>query len=275
MDRQNMPRGRRMSEDIVKIALPGAGGRMGQMISSLIAQSHDMQLSAAAERNGSPWVGKAVGDIVISDDEASLGIGSGGVIVDFTRPEATMALLDIAVGSKTAMVIGTTGLSDAQEAKLAKAAQHIPIIYCANTSVGVTLLSHLVRQVARQLSDSWDIEIVEAHHNQKVDAPSGTALALGHAAADGRGVALDDVRDSGRDGITGIRKEGDIGFAVLRGGDVAGEHSVVFYGEQESLSLTHKANSRTVFARGALRAARFAAAQAAPGLFTMDDVLEG
>jgi 4-hydroxy-tetrahydrodipicolinate reductase len=134
---------------------------------------------------------------------------------------------------------------------------------------------HSIRQVARQLSDGWDIEIVEAHHNQKVDAPSGTALALGHAAADGRGVALDNVRDSGRDGITGIRKEGDIGFAVLRGGDVAGEHSVVFYGEQESLSLTHKANSRTVFARGALRAARFAAAQAAPGLFTMDDVLEG
>jgi len=270
-----MPRGRRMSEQIVKIALPGAGGRMGQMISSLIAHSDDMQLVAAAERTGSPMVGMAVGDIAISDDEASLGIGPGGVIVDFTRPEATMTLLDIAVVSKTAMVIGTTGLSNEQEAELAKAAQHIPIIYCANTSVGVTLLSHLVRQVARQLTVGWDIEIVEAHHNQKVDAPSGTALALGHAAADGRGVVLDDVRDSGRDGITGIRKEGDIGFAALRGGDVAGEHSVVFYGEQESLSLTHKANSRTVFGRGALRAARFAAAQSAPGLFTMDDVLEG
>ena len=264
-----------MADQIVRIALSGAGGRVGQMIASLIAHKDDLHLSAAIERSDSPLIGNAIGDIVISDDSSILGIGAGGVIIDFTRPESTIALLDIAVKSKTAMVIGTTGLSDIQEAELHRAAEKIPIIYCANTSVGVTLLSHLVRQVARQLTDGWDIEIVETHHNKKIDAPSGTALALGQAAADGRGVALDDVRDSGRDGITGIRKKGDIGFAVLRGGDVAGEHSVVFYGEQERLSLTHKASSRTIFARGALWAARFAALQSAPGLFTMDDVLEG
>ena len=264
-----------MANHIIKIALPGAGGRMGQMIASLISQQNDLHLSAAVERSDSPLIGNAIGDILISDDHSSLGIGAGGVIIDFTRPESTIALLEIAVKSQTAMVIGTTGLSDMQEAEVHKAAEQIPIIYCANTSVGVTLLSHLVRQVAKKLTDGWDIEIVEAHHNQKIDAPSGTALALGKAAADGRGVALGDVRDSGRDGITGIRKKGNIGFSVLRGGDVAGEHSVVFYGEQECLSLTHKANSRTIFARGALRAARFAAVQSVPGLFTMDDVLEG
>jgi len=264
-----------MADHIIKIALPGAGGRMGQMLASLISQKDDFHLSVAVERPDNPLIGNTIGDIVISDDHGSLGIGAGGVIIDFTRPESTISFLEIAVKSNTAMVIGTTGLSAMQEAELRKAAEQIPIIYCANTSVGVTLLSHLVRQVARQLTDGWDIEIVETHHNKKIDAPSGTALALGQAAADGRGVALDDVRDSGRDGITGIRKKGDIGFAVLRGGDVAGEHSVVFYGEQERLSLTHKASSRTIFARGALWAARFAALQSAPGLFTMDDVLEG
>ncbi len=264
-----------MSEHIAKIALPGAGGRMGQMIASLIAQNNDLHLSAAVERPDSPLIGNAIGDIVISDDHGSLGIGKGGAIIDFTCPESTIAFLEIAVKSKTAMVIGTTGLSEMQEAELSKASEQIPIIYCANTSVGVTLLSHLVRQVARKLTDSWDIEIVETHHNKKIDAPSGTALALGKAAADGRRVSLDDVRDSGRNGITGIRKKGDIGFAVLRGGDIAGEHSVIFYGEQESLALTHKANSRIIFARGALLAARFASLQSMPGLFTMDDVLEG
>ena len=263
-----------MADQIVKIALPGAGGRMGQMIASLIAHKDDLHLSAAIERSDSPLIGNAIGDIVISDDSSILGVGAGGVIIDFTRPESTIALLDIAVKSKTAMVIGTTGLSDMQEAELNKAAEQIPIIYCANTSVGVTLLSHLVRQVARKLKDGWDIEIVETHHNKKIDAPSGTALALGKAAADGRRVSLDDVRDSGRNGITGIRKKGDIGFAVLRGGDVTGEHSVIFFGQSERVEISHKATDRAIFARGAVRAARFAAG-GKPGFYNMEDVLNG
>ena len=195
------------------------------------------------------------------------------VLIDFTQPQATLAHIAAARASGTPIVIGTTGLSADDEAKLKDAAQDIPVVYCANTSVGVTLLGRVVEQVARQLGTDWDIEIVETHHNQKVDAPSGTALALGHAAAAGRGVALDDVRDSGRDGVTGKRKEGDIGFAVLRGGDVAGEHSVVFYGEQERVEITHSATSRVIFAKGALRAARFAAKQK-PGLYSMQDVLD-
>ena len=195
------------------------------------------------------------------------------VLIDFTQPQATLGHIAAARASGTPIVIGTTGLSADDEAKLKDAAQDIPVVYCANTSVGVTLLGRVVEQVARQLGTDWDIEIVETHHNQKVDAPSGTALALGHAAAAGRGVALDDVRDSGRDGVTGKRKEGDIGFAVLRGGDVAGEHSVVFYGEQERVEITHSATSRVIFAKGALRAARFAAKQK-PGLYSMQDVLD-
>ena len=151
------------------------------------------------------------------------------MIVDFTRPEATLMHIEIARKTGTAMVIGTTGFTKEQEKALTRAAADTPIVYCANTSVGVTLLSQIVRQVAGQLGEDWDIEVVETHHNQKIDAPSGTALALGRAAADGRNVNLDEVRDSGRDGVTGQRRQGDIGFTVMRGGDVAGEHTVYFF----------------------------------------------
>jgi len=157
---------------------------------------------------------------------------------------------------------------------LRQAAKRTAIVYCANTSVGVTLLTQLVEQVAAKLTTGWDIEILETHHHHKVDAPSGTALALGKAAARGRQVDLDHVADMVRKGQTGARTEGDIGFAVLRGGDVAGEHSVIFYGESERIEITHRANDRVIFARGALRAARFAAA-AAPGFYDMHDVLKG
>ena len=159
------------------------------------------------------------------------------------------------------------------EAVLLAAATKIPLVYCANTSVGVTLLTQLVEDVARKLTDGWDIEIIETHHHQKVDAPSGTALALGRAAAAGRKVALDDVADMVRKGHTGARRSGDIGFAVLRGGDVVGEHSVMFYTEGERIELSHRATDRGIFARGAVRAARFAAA-ATPGFYDMTDVLE-
>lgn len=260
------------------IALPGVAGRMGRMLAGLIADSPDLRLAAASESPASDHIGQLTGDllgqpgsgVVISADPAEL--GQARVIIDFTRPEASMAHLDIAAAAGAALVIGTTGLTADQEARLANTAKKIPILYCANTSVGVTLLGQLVRQVAARLAEDWDIEIVETHHNRKVDAPSGTALALGKAAAAGRGVLLEDVRDSGRDGDTGARRAGDIGFAVMRGGDVAGEHSVIFYGPQERLELTHKATSRVIFGRGALRAARWLAGQK-PGLYSMDDVL--
>ena len=184
-----------------------------------------------------------------------------------------MALLESAIAHQQALVIGTTGLSEAQEKQIAQAAKSTPILYCANTSVGVNLLLKLVEQAARALGPEWDIEIVETHHNQKIDAPSGTALALGHAAAKGRDVALDDVMVSGRDGITGERQAGDIGFAVMRGGNVAGEHSVMFFGDDERIEITHIANQRAIFARGALTAARFIASVKAPGLYSMNDVL--
>ena len=172
------------------------------------------------------------------------------------------------------MVIGTTGLGAEEEAALKAMAKDNIIIYCANTSVGVTLLTQLVEEVAAKLTDGWDIEILETHHHHKVDAPSGTALALGKAAAKGRGVALDDVADMVRKGQTGARKQGDIGFAVLRGGDVAGEHSVIFYGDAERVEISHRATDRAIFARGAIRAARFAAT-ASSGFYDMTDVLKG
>ena len=183
-----------------------------------------------------------------------------------------MKHIEIAVASGTAIVVGTTGLSAEQEKELEKAARQIPIVYCANTSVGVTLLGQIVEQVARQLNADWDIEIVETHHNQKVDAPSGTALALGGAAAKGRQIDLETEKESGRDGITGARKSGAIGFAALRGGDVAGEHTVTFFGQQERIEITPPGDQPCYFCTGALRAARFAAAQK-PGLYSMDDVL--
>ncbi|MEC7208957.1 MAG: 4-hydroxy-tetrahydrodipicolinate reductase, partial [Pseudomonadota bacterium] len=255
-----------------RIALPGAAGRMGQMIRSVVADQPEFELAALSEHPDNPLIGKKIDNISLRSDPATLGLGTGGVIVDFTRPEATLQHLAIARKTGTAMVIGTTGFTAEQEQVLEQAARDIPLVYCANTSVGVTLLAQLVRQVAQQLGEDWDIEIVETHHNQKVDAPSGTALALGRAAADGRGVVLDKVRDSGRDGMTGVRRSGDIGFAVMRGGDIAGEHTVTFFGQQERIELTHRATSRLIFARGALRAAAFASGQPA-GLYSMDDVL--
>lgn len=251
-------------------ALSGAMGRMGQMIASVAAQSSDLTLVGGLEYAQSQHQGAPCGTGVITADVASL--SDANVIIDFSRPEATMALVEAVKGTGQALVIGTTGLDDAQEAMLQKAAESVPILYCANTSLGVNLLLKLVEKAAKALGDEWDIEIVETHHNQKIDAPSGTALALGHAAAKGRDVLLDDVRDSGRDGITGARKSGDIGFAVMRGGTVAGEHSVMFFGEDERIELTHIANQRTIFARGALSAARFMAGKQA-GLYSMDDVL--
>jgi 4-hydroxy-tetrahydrodipicolinate reductase len=246
-----------------------------------IARADDLSLVAVTDRAKSPHVGLDVG-IVAGIGPTGVELGSNpvslfhdvDVVIDFSAPDASLHHAAIAAETGTAIVIGTTGLTADQENMLRQAAKQTAIVYCANTSVGVTLLTQLVEQVAAQLTTGWDIEILETHHHDKADAPSGTALALGKAAARGRQVDLDKVADMVRKGQTGSRTEGDIGFAVLRGGDVAGEHSVIFYGESERIEITHRANDRVIFARGALRAARFAAA-AAPGFYEMHDVLKG
>ena len=269
-----------MTSQTIRIGIPGAAGRMGRMLIREIDAAPGLELAAATDLPGGEAIGQDSGllagtgsnSVVIAADPAAL--AGADVIIDFTSPAASVAHAAIAADAGRALVVGTTGLTAAAEAALAEAAKSIPLVYCANTSVGVTLLARLVEQVAAQLVEGWDIEILEAHHHHKVDAPSGTALALGEAAARGRGVALDEVSDMVRKGQTGARKSGDIGFAVLRGGDVTGEHSVIFFGDSERVEISHKATDRAIFARGALRAARFAAA-ASPGFFDMNDVLGG
>lgn len=194
-------------------------------------------------------------------------------VIDFTTPEATRKHIWLAAKHKKVYVVGTTGLDAADEEELKDAAKETQILYAPNMSVGVNILLALVQQAATRLGEGWDIEIFEAHHKHKVDAPSGTALALGKAAAEGREVALDTVAEYDRRGQTGARKEGNIGFSVARGGDVVGDHTVYFYAEGERLELTHRATNRALFARGALRAARWAAGQK-PGLYSMRDVLD-
>lgn len=263
----------------MKIALPGAGGRMGGMLIREITAAEDLQLVAATDRPGSLAIGKDAGlvaglrknGVIIGDDPAAL-FEKADVVIDFSSPDASCSHADLAARTGVALVVGTTGLTPKDEAVLAKGGQTAALVYCANTSVGVTLLAQIVEQVAAQLTDGWDIEVVEAHHQHKVDAPSGTALALGKAAARGRGVELEAVADMVRKGRPGGRKQGDIGFAVLRGGDVIGEHSVIFFGQSERVEISHKASDRVIFARGALRAARFAASRE-PGLYSMEDVL--
>ncbi len=268
----------------IKVGLPGFGGRMGQMIANLIHKESLFEIIAATEAVSSELIGRDVSStsgvqnigVEISASADVLGKNSD-VIIDFTQPEATMVHLQIALETNTPIVIGTTGLNEAQEKKILEAGKKIPIIYCSNTSIGVAILRQQVRQIASKLDNDWDIEILETHHNKKIDAPSGTALTLGQAAAQGRSVSLTNVRDSVRDGITGPRKNGNIGFSVLRGGNVAGEHSVIFFGKDERIELVHKANDRVIFARGALKAAQFIVKRSNQkdlnGYYTMDDVL--
>ena len=266
---------------MIKIAIPGGAGRMGSMLIRAIAAAPDLEFVAATDRPGSPFIGHDAGEVaqigangvIIGSDPETL-FATADVVIDFTSPAASLHHATLAAAHGCAMVIGTTGLSADEEARLKTTAKNSTIVYCANTSVGVTLLTQLVEEVAAKLTDGWDIEILETHHHHKVDAPSGTALALGKAAAKGRGVELDDVDEMVRKGQTGARKPGDIGFAVLRGGDVAGEHSVIFYGESERVEISHRATDRAIFARGAVRAARFAVA-AANGFYDMTDVLKG
>jgi 4-hydroxy-tetrahydrodipicolinate reductase len=209
---------------------------------------------------------------VIVGADAEGGLASCNAAIDFSTREATTRHAMLAAERGVACVIGATGLSPADEDIVHEAARRIPIVYAANYSVGMTLLADLAMRAGARLAEDFDIEIVEMHHRHKVDAPSGSALMLGRAAAKGRGVTLDDVAVRGRDGVTGARPKGAIGFAALRGGDVTGDHTVIFAGEGERLELTHRAGGRSVFARGAIRAALWAISEQ-PGLYTMRDVL--
>ncbi len=261
------------------IVVNGVSGRMGRMLVQVITASDKARLGGALERAGHPWIGRDLGEamgvaangVIVSDDAATTLQGMQAVI-DFTAPAASVALARVAAAQGVAQVIGTTGFAADDLAALADAAKTGVIVRAGNMSLGVNLLVALTRKVAAALDADYDIEIVEAHHRHKVDAPSGTALMLGAAAAQGRGVTLDAAAVRGRDGITGPRERGSIGFAAIRGGDFVGEHDVIFAGEGERVILRHVASDRAVFARGALKAALWAQGRA-PGEYDMASVL--
>ncbi|MCA1907360.1 MAG: 4-hydroxy-tetrahydrodipicolinate reductase [Magnetospirillum sp.] len=263
----------------MKIGIVGCAGRMGRMLMNAVMDAEGCQLSGGTERPGSSLVGVDVGDLLgrgpvqafVGENPSALFAASDAVI-DFTAPAATLSHAALAADMGKILVVGTTGLSKADEAKLAEAAKQTTIVYAPNFSVGVNLLMALTEKAAAILGDDYDLEIVEMHHRHKVDSPSGTALGLGRSAAKGRGVALDSVWCKSRDGHTGARPRGEIGFATLRGGDVVGDHTVMFAADGERVELTHKASSRAVFAKGAVRAALWAKGQG-PGLYSMRDVL--
>lgn len=240
---------------MARIGIIGSEGRMGHALGRAIAAAGH-ELAGGIDRGGD-----VAGLADVSD-----------VLVDFSAPVALEGNLHAAVGAGIPILIGTTGLGDPHHAAIDSAAQAIPVLQTGNTSLGVTLLAHLVQEAAKRLGDDWDIEIVEMHHRMKVDAPSGTAILLGEAAAAGRGIVLADHTDSGRDGHTGARATGAIGFAALRGGTVTGDHSVILAGEQERITLSHVAEDRMIFAHGAVRGADWLIGRAA-GRYTMAQVL--
>ncbi|MGQ0675854.1 MAG: 4-hydroxy-tetrahydrodipicolinate reductase [Rhodospirillales bacterium] len=262
-----------------RIGVLGAGGRMGQALARAIAQSEGCALAGGAERKGSPFVGRDLGEaagigavqLKIGDDAKAL-VAASDAVLDFTTPEASARHAGLAAELKVVFVVGTTGLGAEQIKQIEAAARRTAVVFTPNFSVGVYLLTVLTERAAGILGPDWDIEIFEMHHNKKIDAPSGTALGLGQAAARGRKVELDKVAERGRDGVTGARKPGAIGFASLRGGNVVGDHSVIFAAENERLELTHRAGGREIYARGAVRAALWARGRP-PGLYTMRDIL--
>ena len=269
--------------DLTHIAIVGASGRMGQMLIRAVNDSTEATLSGVAERAGHGWIGQDLGvcmgghpsGVIVSDDPLEV-FAKSQAVIDFTSPDATVAHAALAAQARLVHVIGTTGLDADHLAKLSAAARHCAIVRAGNMSLGVNLLVQLTGKVAAALDEDFDIEIVEAHHRHKVDAPSGTALMLGQAAAAGRGISLDDHAVRVRDGHTGARRRGDIGFATLRGGSVVGEHTVMFVSDVERIELTHRAVDRGIFARGAVKAALWGfnnGAPKGPGLFSMQDVL--
>lgn len=263
----------------LSIAVMGVGGRMGRELVRTVHAAKGCRVAGGIEPEGSPDVGADIGelaglghlDLPVTTDALEL-IAGVDAILDFTAPSASVTFAGLAANARIVHVIGTTGLSEQDDAAIAAAARHATIIKAGNMSLGVNLLVELTRKVAQALDEDFDIEIVEMHHKHKVDAPSGTALMLGQAAAEGRGIALGERSVRVRDGHTGARKAGDIGFATLRGGNVVGEHTVIFAAEGERVELAHKATDRGIFARGAVKAALWGKGKG-PGLYSMVDVL--
>ena len=261
------------------VVIAGASGRMGRMLVGEVLASSTLRLAGATERSGHDWIGADVGEalgksalgVTVTDDPIEA-VVNARVVIDFTTPEATVALSELAAQARCVHVIGTTGLLEGDLKRIDAAAKHAAVIRAGNMSLGVNLLVQLTRKVAAALDEDFDIEIVEAHHRHKVDAPSGTALMLGEAAAEGRGVSLQSVSDRGRDGMTGARQRGNIGFAALRGGDVVGEHDVIFAADGERIVLRHLSTDRRIYSRGALKAAAWGLDQS-PGSYDMLDVL--
>ncbi|WP_150523665.1 4-hydroxy-tetrahydrodipicolinate reductase [Roseibium sediminis] len=263
----------------MRVAVVGAGGRMGKALAQAVSSTPGMRLSGGVERSGSPALGRDLGEtagvghlgIPITDDPLTV-FAATDAVLDFTAPQATLEFAELAAQARIVHVIGTTGWSTGQDEPLKAAARHARIVKSGNMSLGVNLLASLVRRAAAALDSDFDIEVLEMHHRHKVDAPSGTALLLGQAAADGRAISLEEKSVRVRDGITGAREEGTIGFATLRGGSVIGEHSVIFAAEGERIELSHKAEDRSLFAKGAVKAALWAFDKK-PGLYSMDHVL--
>lgn len=263
----------------MKLVVAGASGRMGCSLIRAILALEGVTLHGAIERDGSEMIGRDAAEIaglgqngITISGDALATIANADGLIDFTAPAASVEYAGYTAQARCVHVIGTTGFSEDEEEKLTAAARHATIVKSGNMSLGVNLLAAIARQVAASLDESFDIEVVEMHHRHKVDAPSGTALLLGEAAAQGRKIDLAKHSVRSRDGHTGARKDGDIGFATLRGGSVVGEHSVIFAGQSERIELSHKAESREIFANGAIKAALWAHEQK-PGLYSMTDVL--
>lgn len=265
---------------MIKVIVTGALGRMGKEISRLVLKQEGMMLSGATERAGHSDIGKDLG-VLLGEEKTGVTLGdslekiisAGEVIIDFTSPKSTLEHLALAVKNKKALVVGTTGLSEGDIAKIKTAAGNISCVFSPNMSIGVNLLFKTAGEVARALGDDYDVEIVETHHRHKKDAPSGTAKKLAEIIAQALGRDLAKVAVYGREGITGERPRDVIGIHSVRGGDTVGDHTVIFSGGAERIELTHRATSRSAFAEGALRAARFVA-KVSPGLYTMQDVLK-
>ncbi len=263
----------------MKIAVMGAAGRMGRALVRAVNEMDGCVVAGGIEPGGSPTVGQDVGalagigelGVLVSDDALELCTKVDGIL-DFTTPASSVEFASLAANARIVHVIGTTGFSSKDEAAIAAAGRHATIVKAGNMSLGVNLLSAITQQVANALDEEFDIEIIEMHHRHKVDAPSGTALMLGEAAAEGRGISLAERSIRVRDGHTGERTRGDIGFQSLRGGSVVGDHTVIFAGEGECIELTHRAGDRSIFARGAVKAALWGRGKS-PGVFSMKDVL--
>lgn len=262
----------------VRIAVAGASGRMGRTLIETIAQAEDMVLAAALDQPGSAYLGRDAGELVgascgvaVSDDiDAALALAD--CLIDFTRPEGTLAHLEVCRRRGVHLVIGTTGFTTEGKLAVQEAARDIPIVFAPNMAVGVNLVFRLIDVAARALNEGYDVEIIESHHRHKVDAPSGTALRMGEVVAEALGRDLAECAVYGRQGHTGERSAATIGFSTVRGGDIVGDHTVLFAGTGERIEITHKAASRAPYATGALRAARFMRGRAR-GLFDMQDVL--